>query len=205
MKKNPIYRLFLALLVVFLSADFAEFSSAYAMKGGKRSIEEISEGDSSTATAPKRRRIYQVRSPLYDSMFKKVFKKPACLIDLLNSILDLQVPDRITTVDYLSEEFPSKEAEIGKLIFDIHCQTNNGKTFIVEMQKGLIQGMTKRLELYSAKALNHQWDLLSSTTKESGQKWDSYKKYNTLSPIRTIAFLDSLLHSLSFCSIKMRM
>ncbi len=54
----------------------------------------------------------------------------------------------------------------------------------------MIQGMTNRLELYSAAALKRQWDLYSAAVKGQGQKLTSYRKYGGLQPVRTLAFLD---------------
>lgn len=187
MKNMTFGRYLYVLLISAFIANTFDLSHAYAMKRG--ADEEGVQAEEALRTV-KRKRTYEVRNPLYDTLFKKVFKTPECIIDLLNSVFDLQGEDRVASVEYLSEEFPSEVVEGGTLIFDIHCKTSKGDAFIVEMQKGLIQGMTKRLELYSATALKHQWDLYSAAVREKGQKLEHYRKYGQLRPVRTLAFLD---------------
>lgn len=187
MKNMTFGRYLYVLLISAFIANTFDLSHAYAMKRG--ADEEDVHAEEPLRTV-KRKRTYEVHNPLYDTLFKKVFQNPLCLVDLLNGVFNLEGEGRISSVEYLSGELLSEVTEGGTLIFDIHCKTGTGDTFIVEMQKGMIQGMTNRLELYSAAALKRQWDLYSAAVRGQGQKLTSYRKYGGLQPVRTLAFLD---------------
>ena len=73
---------------------------------------------------------------LCDFMFKRLFGSEAnkdVLIGFLNMLLeDVEIVD----VDFIPTEHLGLSDEDRKVIFDISCRCADGRTFIIEMQKG---------------------------------------------------------------------
>ena len=73
---------------------------------------------------------------LCDFMFKRLFGSEAnkdVLIGFLNMLLeDVEIED----VDFIPTEHLGMTEEDRKVIFDISCRCKDGRSFIIEMQKG---------------------------------------------------------------------
>ncbi len=114
--------------------------------------------------------------PSTDPGFKILFGRESSadiLIDLLNSILETE-DDPITNVTYLDKEHTKQASSERTMAFDIHCVTNNGKRFIVEMQNISQEWFIERCLMYGSRAI---------TAQSKSGKWD----YNYM-PVISIAF-----------------
>ena len=126
---------------------------------------------------------YTVKNPLLDTTFKKVFRHPQCMVSLLSSIYE----EDLTTVQYLSES-PNGSGK-GSIVLDLHCQTPDGKHYIVEVQYSstCMSGFEERAQLYSAVLLSTHWE---ETIAKANVKIPMYNKYTMLQPVRILAFVN---------------
>ncbi|MDE6793198.1 MAG: Rpn family recombination-promoting nuclease/putative transposase, partial [Muribaculaceae bacterium] len=114
--------------------------------------------------------------PSTDPGFKILFGREASadiLIDLLNTILDAK-EDPIKKITYLNKEHTKESPSERTMAFDIHCLTDNGKRFIVEMQNISQEWFIERCLMYGSRAI---------TAQSKSGKWD----YNYM-PVISIAF-----------------
>lgn len=114
--------------------------------------------------------------PSTDPGFKILFGREASadiLIDLLNTILGA-ADDPITSITYLDKEKIKESPGERSMAFDIHCQTNKGERFIVEMQNISQEWFVERCLMYGARAI---------TAQSISGKWDYFYE-----PVISIAF-----------------
>lgn len=93
---------------------------------------------------------------LCDFMFKRLFGSEAnkdVLIGFLNMLLDDVV---IEHVDFIPTEHLGLTEEDRKVIFDIACQCKDGRSFIIEMQKGYQKHFRERALYYTTYPINGQ-------------------------------------------------
>jgi predicted transposase/invertase (TIGR01784 family) len=116
-------------------------------------------------------------NPFTDFGFKKLFGTEANK-DLLISFLNQMIWEQgtITNVTYLSSEQLGRSDFDKRAIFDIHCKTDKGETFIVEMQKAEQQYFKDRSIFYTTFPIQEQ--------AQKG-RWD-YK----LNPVYFVGVLD---------------
>lgn len=99
-------------------------------------------------------------NPFVDFGFKYIFgreeSKPL-LIDFLNALF-CDMPDYSPIVDlqYLDKEKSRNSESVRGVIYDIHCETSNGKRFTVEMQNQSQHHFIDRIIYYSSKAVVDQ-------------------------------------------------
>ena len=98
--------------------------------------------------------------PLIDYGFKYIFgreeSKPL-LIDLLNQILASDPGFRpIVKLEYRDKEKSRIDRDARGVIYDIHCETSDGKRFIVEMQNYPQPYFRERAKYYGAKGVVDQ-------------------------------------------------
>ena len=68
-----------------------------------------------------------------DFMFKRLFGNKLIMLPFLKMVL----PDEgIVDFDYISNEELGDTPQDNKVVFDISCTTADGRTLIIEMQKG---------------------------------------------------------------------
>lgn len=93
---------------------------------------------------------------LCDFMFKRLFGSEAnkdVLIGFLNMLLkDVEIID----VDFIPTEHQGLTEEDRKVIFDIACTCKDGRSFIIEMQKGYQKHFRKRAVYYTTYPINEQ-------------------------------------------------
>lgn len=102
--------------------------------------------------------------PYTDFGFKKLFGTEAnkeLLMDFLNQLITEQ--GVITDIQYLPSEQLGRNEFDRRAIFDIHCQTDKGVSFIVEMQKAKQNYFKDRSIFYSTYPIQQQaqagnWD-----------------------------------------------
>ena len=93
--------------------------------------------------------------PKTDFVFKRIFGTEAhkdLLIALLDALLELDEPHRITGLEFLPPEQRMPIDEFKLSIVDVKCKDASGRTFVVEMQVLNVEGFEKRVVYNSAKA-----------------------------------------------------
>jgi predicted transposase/invertase (TIGR01784 family) len=97
--------------------------------------------------------------PKTDVIFKKIFGQPAhkdLLIELLGSLLELDVAHRIVDLDYLSLEQLPPRKDLKLSILDVKCLDAQGTRYVVEMQVIEVEGFQKRVVYNACKAYSTQ-------------------------------------------------
>lgn len=105
---------------------------------------------------PERKGRQQYAELLCDFMFKRLFGSEAnkdVLIGFLNMLLE---DSDIVDVDFIPTEHLGETEDDRKSIFDISCRCSDGKTFIIEMQRGRQKHFRKRAIYYTTYPINEQ-------------------------------------------------
>ena len=130
---------------------------------------------------------------LCDFMFKRLFGSEAnkdVLMGFLNMILeDVQIKD----VKFISTEHFGLTKKDRKAIFDISCECTDGRTLIIEVQKGYQEHFRKRAVFYTCYPINEQGRLAKEEyirehqCKDDGEgfRWDF-----DLKPVMVVAILN---------------
>jgi len=122
-------------------------------------------------------------SILTDFGFKKIFadlKDTSFLRKIIQIMIRSEVPIRevrITNTHKIGDESEDRGA-----IFDVSCTDDNGREFVVEMQRSRLSKFIHRAKFYS-------YFLLNEMVEKGGEM-----KYHKLRPIYTISFLDGKVY-----------
>ena len=93
---------------------------------------------------------------LCDFMFKRLFGSEENK-DVLRWFLNMVLEDvDIVDVDFIPTEHQGLTEEDRKVIFDISCGTRDGKSFIIEIQKGFQRYFRERALYYTTYPINRQ-------------------------------------------------
>ena len=93
--------------------------------------------------------------PKMDVIFKKIFGQPAhkdLLIELLDSLLELDAAHRIVDLEYLSLEQLPPRKDLKLSMLDVKCVDAQGTHYVVEMQVIEVEGFQKRVVYNACKA-----------------------------------------------------
>ena len=130
---------------------------------------------------------------LCDFMFKRLFgseENKDVLIGFLNMILE---DANIVHVDFIPTEHYGLTEQDRKAVFDISCTCNDGRTLIIEMQKGYQEHFRKRAVFYTSYPICAQGRL----ARENFIKEHECKNSNTefkwdfnLQPVTVVAILN---------------
>ena len=109
----------------------------------------------------KRREIIYI-DPMVDFGFKKIFKdsgKKQLIIRPLNAIFGLDITD----IDIRESEQIGLTEQERKVTYDMHCDTRDGQSFIIEVQLADQLHFMERAIFYSARTISHKaqqgpWD-----------------------------------------------
>ena len=130
---------------------------------------------------------------LCDFMFKRMFCSEAnkdVLIWFLNMVLE---DVEIKSVDFIPTEHLGLTEEDRKVIFDISCECTDGRTFIIEMQKGYQKYFRERALYYTTYPINAQGrkarDLYDSKRIE-GKTQERFAWDYNLKPVIVVALLN---------------
>lgn len=130
---------------------------------------------------------------LCDFMFKRMFCSEAnkdVLIWFLNMVLE---DVEIKSVDFIPTEHLGLTEEDRKVIFDISCECTDGRTFIIEMQKGYQKYFRERALYYTTYPINAQGrkarDLYESGRIE-GRTQEKFRWDYNLKPVIVVALLN---------------
>ena len=118
-------------------------------------------------------------NPFTDFGFKKIFGEElnkALLIDFLNELLRSE-ESTIVDLEYLTNEQLGYSPTVRRAVFDIHCRSQDGEQFIVEMQKTRQKYFKDRSVYYAAFPIRNAGDAPGS--------WDFQ-----LPRVYTVAVLD---------------
>lgn len=131
---------------------------------------------------------------LCDFMFKRVFGSEANK-DLLISFLNVLLEDvEIEDVDFIPTEHLGLTEDDRKVIFDISCQCKDGRTFIIEMQKGYQKHFRERAVYYTTYPINEQGlKAHDEYLKEKAVNPKTDVKFNwdyNLTPVTVVAILN---------------
>ena len=135
---------------------------------------------------------------LCDFMFKRLFGSEAnkdVLISFLNVLLeDVEISD----VEFIPTEHLGLTEEDRKVIFDISCRCADGRSFIIEMQKGYQKHFRKRALYYTTYPINeqgrHAHDLYLKNKAEADVRGESssvkFEWDYDLKPVTVVAILN---------------
>ena len=130
---------------------------------------------------------------LCDFMFKRLFgseENKDVLIGFLNMIME---ENEIEDVEFIPTEYIGLTEEDKMSIFDISCKCKNGKTLIIEMQKGYQKHFRKRAIFYTSYPINEQGrHAREAFIREHQSKGDTCKfKWDyDLKPVTVVAILN---------------
>ena len=130
---------------------------------------------------------------LCDFMFKRLFgseENKDVLIGFLNMIME---ENEIEDVEFIPTEYIGLTEEDKMSIFDISCKCKNGKTLIIEMQKGYQKHFRKRAIFYTSYPINEQGrHAREAFIREHQSKGDGCKfKWDyDLKPVTVVAILN---------------
>ena len=130
---------------------------------------------------------------LCDFMFKRLFGSEAnkdVLIGFLNILLnDVEIVD----VEFIPTEHLGLTEEDRKVIFDISCRCRDGRSFIIEMQKGYQKHFRKRAVYYTTYPINEQGRLAHEChikAKSDGNVCEKFVWDYDLKPVTVVAILN---------------
>ena len=131
---------------------------------------------------------------LCDFVFKRLFGSEANK-DVLISFLNVLLEDvEIENVDFIPTEHLGMTEDDRKVIFDISCSCMDGRTFIIEMQKGYQKHFRKRAVYYTTYPISQQGRMAHDKylrEKAAAQHVDV--KFNwdyDLTPVTVVAILN---------------
>ena len=112
-------------------------------------------------------------SPMVDYIFKRIFiaddaRSKIALLDLLNSMLELEGAGKIVDFVIINQEIPVDAKKHKKTVFDIRVKFNNGQQAVVEMQLSGAASFKKRAQFIISKAYSSQ--------EISGEEYDKLQK-----------------------------
>ncbi len=97
---------------------------------------------------------------LLDVTFKKAFNpdspNKACLVELLNALLEGEIESPVTDVHSRDKEIRSGSNENRTSVFDIYCIDQMRRRFVVEVQIARQSNILKRAAFYTAQAIAAQ-------------------------------------------------
>jgi len=122
-------------------------------------------------------------SPITDFGFKRIFKDPEITRGFLNALMKTQYPDTyIASVTITDGELDGTSKDTRRVIYDVHCVTDKGEEFIIEMQNGSQEYFSDRIVLYLSRAASRQQDkgyvdYATSPRKSKSKKLKQQKRH----------------------------
>ena len=91
-------------------------------------------------------------NPATDFGFKTIFKDEEITREFLNDLLHTRHPEvNIAKVSITDGEYDESESEIRRVVYDVHCTTDTGEEFVIEMQNDPQEYFSDRIVLYMAR------------------------------------------------------
>lgn len=120
--------------------------------------------------------------PATDFGFKRIFKDEEITRGFLNALLQSEYPNmNITKVTITDGELDESHKDIRRVVYDVHCVTDDGSEFVIEMQNESQEFFPERIVYYLSRAASRQQDkgLIDFTGKDGKNKkkpWDYHLK-----------------------------
>ena len=89
-----------------------------------------------------------------DYGFKRIFGDGEVMRNFLNDVIAPEAP--IESVEFLDKERPAESVRERGVIYDLRCATQDGKEFIVEMQKCGQRFFGDRMLYYMSRSISEQ-------------------------------------------------
>ena len=98
-------------------------------------------------------------SPVTDFGFKRIFKDEEITREFLNALIKTKYPETyIESVTITDGELDGTSKDHRRVIYDVHCVTDKGEEFIIEMQNGSQEFFSDRIVHYLSRAASRQQD-----------------------------------------------
>lgn len=127
-------------------------------------------------------------NPMTDFGFKKIFSDPTVMLGVITDIVQPSSP--ISELTFLDPNMlPTDRAKRG-LFYDLHCKTEDGQEFIVEMQKRSQAYFADRIVYYLSRAIAPQGEKGKKEVIDGFGNMTSKTWNYELHPVYGIFFLD---------------
>lgn len=140
------------------------------------SKEEISEDSRVQRKHPK------YINPATDFGFKRIFKDEEITRGFLNELVKTQDPTvNIAKVTITDGECDESNKDIRRVVYDVHCETDTGEEFVIEMQNSEQIFFAERIVYYLSRAASRQQgkgtiDYIGEDGEEKKRDWDYHLK-----------------------------
>ena len=117
-------------------------------------------------------------SPVTDFGFKRIFKDEEITRGFLNDLLATQEPHtHIAKVTITDGERDETRSDIRRVVFDVHCTSDTGEEFVIEMQNDSQDFFSDRIALYLSRAVSRQQtkgfiDIEDDGEENQSKPWD---------------------------------
>lgn len=121
-------------------------------------------------------------NPATDFGFKRIFKDEEITRGFLNALLKSEDPTvNIAKVSITDGEADDSSKDIRRVVYDVHCTTDTGEEFVIEMQNEAQDFFAERIVYYLARAASRQQGKgqiksLDKDGKPLFKEWDYHLK-----------------------------
>ena len=121
-------------------------------------------------------------NPTTDFGFKRIFKDEEITREFLNALLLKDDPAmHIKSVTITDGEYDESSKDVRRVIYDVHCTTDTGEQFVIEMQNDPQTFFSERIVFYLSRAASMQQSKgLLKRTDENGveqkEEWNYHLK-----------------------------
>ena len=116
--------------------------------------------------------------PATDFGFKRIFKDEEITRGFLNALMHREYPDvNIAKVTITDGEIDETSKETRRVVYDVHCETDTGEEFVIEMQNDSQNFFSERIVFYLSRAASRQQNKGYMTyADKSGKEGKTIKK-----------------------------
>ncbi len=122
-------------------------------------------------------------SPVTDFGFKRIFKDEEITRGFLNALLATREPAiNIAKVAITDGETDETRSDVRRVVYDVHCTSDTGEEFVIEMQNDSQEFFSDRIAYYLSRAVSRQQgkgfiDIESDDNDDDTKKpWDYHLK-----------------------------
>ena len=121
-------------------------------------------------------------NPATDFGFKRIFKDEEITRGFLNALLQKYDPATvIKTVTITDGELDETSKVLRRVIYDVHCTTDTGEEFVIEMQNDSQVFFSERIVYYLSRAASRQQDkgtvkFLNQNGERGEEQWNFHLK-----------------------------
>ena len=130
---------------------FLQFNKTFIIFAYQKHEQNCIETNKTIATMPK------YINPVTDFGFKRIFKDEEITRGFLNALLQKYDPATvIKTVTITDGELDETSKAIRRVVYDVHCTTDTGEEFVIEMQNEAQEFFQERIVYYLARSASRQ-------------------------------------------------